>query len=270
MAGLGGFHTSRPFLQRSDAALTSRLRSDISDFERARVREREKADELLRKAEVHKKELEKIRKANKMRNQDGEKEVQQEGDEDNEEDPMQSTLKPAKTAKEKDPGLQVVQQQAKGQVVEDSFRRGSHFGAKHLRTAEFGTQPMSERVWERNSEPIFVSLKPLAALPVEGAHRLAGHVPKSDKGFWRRTPGAINKVPEASPKRTVLRLDPADHSIDPYDHPPARSWLHEEPIRGDPPESGLMSHTFTSYARRKRDWPRTDQGRGLAPPLWAI
>lgn len=262
MAGLGGFHTSRPFLQRSDAVLTSRIRRDVSDYERAMLREREKQEEHAKATELHKKELEKIKMARKTPVTE---EASPEGDEEgDEEDPLRKTQK---AATGKDPMFEAVKQQAKAVNYQDSFRRGSHFGAKHHKTPEFGTHPMSARMWERNCEPVFVSLKPLALPPVEGLPRLAGHVPKTDKGFWRRTPGVV-KVPEPPPKRTIPRLEPADHRNDPFDHPPPRSWLHDEPH--DSPTSGRMTHTFTSYARRKKHWPCKDEGRGIAPPMWAI
>lgn len=262
---------SKPFLNKSDAGLTRRIGRDISDYERAMVREREKTDESTRKAEAHKKELERIKKLKNKSAKDDEAEEEEEEDDGGGLDPMQ-TMKPAKTKKEKDPMLEAVQQQAKVVNVEDSFRRGSHFGAKHLKTPEFGTHPVSARSWDQTSAPVFVSLKPLAALPVEGEARLAGHVPKTDKGFWRRAPGAINKVPEPPPKRTQIRLEPADHRNDAFDPPSDRAWLpnYEEHVSNPVGDSGLMVHTFTSFSRRRKQWPKRDEGRGgVTPSMWA-
>lgn len=266
MSGLGGFHTSHPFLKRSDAALTNRIRKDISEYGCAMQREREKQEVSAKESERLKKEREKIIKATKKKlSPEEEPEEVEEEEDDGSGNPPQKTQKSAA----KDPMLQAVQPAKVKQEGPDSFRRGSHFGAKHTRLQEFGTHPMTARSWERTSDAVFVSLKPLAAPPVEGPTRLGGHVPKTDKGFWRRAPGAINKVPPPSPKRTIPRLEPADHAVDPFDHPPFRSWLHEEPPLGSS-DVGLFQHTFTSYSRRKTQWPCKHEGRGIAPPMWAI
>jgi len=264
MAGLGGFHTSRPFLQRSNAKLANRIRNEASVFDRAVQRESEKQRESKKHTERIKKEIQLVKKAAE-KNKQSEAEQEHAAEEEEEDDPMQKTQKP----KKEDPMLQAVQNQAKGKPEVDSFRRGSHFGAKHLRTQEFGTHPLSERCWDSSSEAVFVSLKPLAAPPLDGPTRLNGHVPKTSKGFWRTDPGAIRKVPPPPPKRTTPRLEPADHEADPFDQPPARSWLHESPAVGNP-EAGFHVHTFASYSRRKTHWPCTDEGRGIGSPMHAI
>lgn len=261
MARLGGFHTSRPFLQSTiTAPLTARLQDDTSLFERALQREKDLQKETKKATDRLKKELEKVKKSAKNKQSKGEEETAAE--EEVEDNGLQNQ---AKT--KQDPMLQAVQNQAKTTQELDSFRRGSHFGAHQLRTREFGTHPLSERSWDLSSDAIFVSLKPLAAAPVEGFTRLNGHVPKGSRAFWRTTPGTIRKIPEPPPKRTIPRLEPADHETDPFDHPPSRSWLKGDPtVTGSSSaggaESGMMVHTFTSYARRKKEWPGTDTGTG--------